>query len=320
MYNTTMAEDKSGLMLAVKVSLFSNIVLFVIKAIALVIVNSLAIAADLGISLISLSVSVFLYYVMKISERPADHFHNYGYSKIENVAEAIEGIILIGLAIAMSFQGIMNIIRPGQVHAPFVGLVASIIGIGINFWGAEFILKLAGKYGSPALKAEGIHFRLEGFISLAISISFCLLLIANYGGFVRLAYYIDPLATIFVSIFIALPSFRILKEAFMKLLDASIEEASQMDVIKALAKHYHRYCSFKDLRTRTAGRKKFVDIFLVIPQTITLKQAHNVSRLLKHDISSSLVDSEVHIHIEPCEKNCAYERQNKKCPYMQQGV
>ncbi len=90
------------MMLAVKVSLFSNIALCIIKVVALVIVDSLAIAADLGISCVGLSVSVILYYAIKISNKPADFLHNYGYGKIENVSEVIEGVVLVGLALAMS--------------------------------------------------------------------------------------------------------------------------------------------------------------------------------------------------------------------------
>jgi len=88
------------MMLAVKVSLVCNAILFIIKGVTLVIVNSLALAADLGISFVALGISVFLYYAIKMSNKPADVFHNYGYGKIENVTEAIEGVILVGLALA----------------------------------------------------------------------------------------------------------------------------------------------------------------------------------------------------------------------------
>jgi hypothetical protein len=34
----------------------------------------------------------------------------------------------------------------------------------------------------------------------------------------------------------------------MKLLDASIEEAGQMDIMMVLARHFGAYCDFKDIR------------------------------------------------------------------------
>ena len=305
-------------MAAVRVSLISNAVLFLIKFATLLIVNSIAVVADLGISVIALIVSVILYYAMKIAAKPADHLHNYGYGKIENVAEAIEGVVLIGLALAMSLQAIMRLVRPGEVHAPFIGMMASALGVAINFWGAAFILRCAKRHASPALRAEGIHFRLEGFISLSITLAFLIVIILNRAGLMKLANYIDPVAALLVSILITVPSVRLLREAFTKLLDASIGETSQMDVIKALARHYHRYCDFKNIMTRSAGRKQIVDIHLVMPNHMSVKKAHQITTALKHDIASALFESEVAVHIEPCAKDCAFVKKNHPCPYISQ--
>jgi cation diffusion facilitator family transporter len=310
-----MKKDNQEMMLAVVVSLICNAVLFIIKGITLVIVNSLAVAADLGISVVALGISVFLYYAIKMSNKPADIFHNYGYGKIENVAEAVEGVILIGLALAMFFQAILHLIRVGEVSSPVIGFAGSLLGVAINFWGAQFILKLADKHASPALHAEGIHFRLEGFISLAITFSFALVMVFNNFGLSAPAKYMDPIATLIVSVAITVPSVRLLRKAFMKLLDASIEESGQMDIIKVLARHFHTYCNFGDIKTRTAGRKHFVDINVIMPDHISVKKAHLIANTLKHDIASHMSESEVVVHIEPCARDCSFVKKNQKCPY-----
>jgi len=302
-------------MMAVQVSLICNVILLVIKVITLLIVNSLAVAADVGISVVALCVSGILYYAIKMSNKPADLLHNYGYGKIENVTEAIEGVVLVGLALAMSVQAILHLARPGEVHSPFIGFIASLLGVAINFWGSRFILKLGEKHASPALRAEGIHFRLEGFISLSIALSFALVIILNRSGFLTMAKYVDPLATLIVSALITIPSVRLLREAFMKLLDASIGEESQMDVIKALVSHYDRYCDFKNIRTRSAGRKQFVDIHLIMPDHLSVKKAHQIAASLKQDITVAIAESEVTVHIEPCKRDCAYVNNSQQCPY-----
>jgi len=309
-------KNDSGMMVAVRVSLVCNVILFVIKLITLLIVNSLAVAADLGISVVALGVSGILYYAIRMSSKPADLLHNYGYGKIENVTEAIEGVVLIGLALAMSVQAVLSLIRPGTgVHSPFIGMAASFLGIIINFWGAHFILKLGIKHASPALKAEGLHFRLEGVISLSITLAFALVMVFNYLGSPTLAKYVDPVATLIVSALITFPSVRLLREAFMKLLDASIGETSQMDVIKTLVSHYDRYCDFKNIRTRSAGRKQFVDIHLIMPDHLSIKKAHQITTAVKSDITAVVAESEVTVHIEPCKRDCAYMEKNRPCPY-----
>lgn len=311
-------EEQKGMMLAVKVSLFSNVVLVVIKAVSFLIVNSLAVAADLGISFVALGVSLFLYYAIRMSAKPADTFHNYGYGKIENVSEAVEGVILIGLAFSMSFMAVNHLFRPaGEVRYPVVGLTAAALGVLINFWGSVFILKLANKYSSPALRAEGLHFRLEGFISLSVALSFTLVMILRKAGLTALAGHVDPVATLLVSVLIAVPSVKLLREAFMKLLDASIEEAGQMDIMKALARHFGDYCDFRNIRTRTAGRKQFVDLTLVLPADLPVKTAHASAARLRQDLADSIPESEVTVHLEPCAGDCAYAADGRRgCPYV----
>ncbi|MBA4417338.1 MAG: hypothetical protein C0392_05445 [Syntrophus sp. (in: bacteria)] len=311
-------DQKKTMLLAVKISLFANVILCAIKALALVIVDSLAIAADLGISCVALTVSVILYYSIILADKPADFFHNYGYSKVENVCELIEGAVLVGLALAMSFQAIMHIIKLAEVKSPVIGLICSFIGIVINFSGAAIILKLAKQSSSPALKAEGIHFRLEGYISLAITLSFAFYIAVTHAGFFSIANYIDPAATLLVSIIITVPSISLLKEAFMKLLDASIGEAGQIDVLKVLAKHFDYYCNFKAIKTRTAGRKHFVDLHLIMPEHISLKSAHNVISAIEKDISSIIPECDVTVRMEPCNKNCAFIKSRQECPYISQ--
>lgn len=309
-------EEQNGMMLAVKVSLFSNVVLASIKAVSFVVVNSLAVAADLGISFVALGVSLFLYYAIKMSAKPADTFHNYGYGKIENVSEAVEGVILIGLALSMSFMAVLHLVHPGgAVRFPAVGMTAAGLAVAINFWGSAFILKLGRKYASPALRAEGLHFRLEGFISLSVALSFVLVIILRSAGQEAIAAYVDPIATLIVSVLITVPSVRLLREAFMKLLDASIEEAGQMDIMKVLARHFGAYCDFKDIRTRTAGRRQFVDLTLVMPDDIPVKAAHEAAVRLRRDLADAIPESEIVVHLEPCARGCVYAAEGRECPY-----
>jgi len=309
-----------GMMLAVKVSLFSNIALFSIKCFSFIMVRSLAVAADLGISCISLGISCFLFYAIKMSSKPADTFHNYGYGKIENVSEALEGVILLGLALSMSFMAIMHLIKVGEINSPWIGLIGSSLGMAINFWGSNFILNLGKKYASPALRAEGLHFRLEGFISTSIALSFGLVIILTRLGLHGPARYVDPIATLIVSAMITIPSLHLLKEAFMKLLDASIEEAGQMDIMKVMAAHFDQYCAFENIRTRTAGRKQFVDIDLIVPRDATVEEAYRLASAVKGDIAAAIDESEVIVHLEPCARDCAYLAEGQRCPYIAASV
>ena len=312
-----MATEKEKYMKsAVLVSLFCNVVLVAIKIAALMLVNSLAIAIDLGISFVGLTVSVILYYSIKLANRPADFIHNYGYGKVEHVCEAMEGVVLIGIAIAMSFQAVTSFFHPTLVKLPWLGFGSSVVSAALNFGGALYIFKMARKSGSPAVYAEGVHYRMEGYISGAIAISFMVSMFLASKGHLELAHHIDPLAALGVSIFLIIPSFNIAKSAFFKLLDASVEEDSQLEILKVLNRHINEYCEFGDIKTRIAGRTKFVECSIVVPEDISFKKAHEIVLMLENDIRSNISDSEVTVRMKPCKKDCAFISGVEKCPYL----
>jgi len=283
---------------------------------ALIIINSLAIAIDLGISFVGLTISVILYYSIKIANKPADMIHNYGYGKIEHVCEMLEGFVLIGIAMAMSSQAIISLLHPKQINLPLIGMCICLVNVAINFGGAYYILKMAEKSGSPAIKAEGIHYRMEGVISLIIGFSFIVIFILTRGGFTRSAEFIDPIAAILVSLFLVVPSFKIARASFFKLLDASIEEDSQLEILKPLAKFIHKYCEFKDLKSRTSGRNKFIEMKVVVPEDISLRRGYDIVSSLENEIKKRIGNCEVMVKMEPCMKDCEYIKNNKGCPYV----
>ena len=300
---------------AAKISLYGNILLFLIKTAALIFVNSLAILTDLGISLIGLTVSMILYYAVKMANRPADLLHNFGYGKIENVCEAMEGIVLTGLAFFMLFQAITNLLHPRHISMLGVGLTCSILSVLINFIGAYFILKLGEKSKSPAIQAEGLHYELEGLISFAIAIAFVISMGLKFFNLEKVNIYIDPLATVLVSILILIPSFKLARHAFFKLLDSSIEETSQIGVLKRLGLHAAKFCDFKDIRTRSAGRKNFIELKLILPAQVSIQEGHRIVSEVEDDIKANIADCEVLIKMEPCAKDCVFVKEDIKCPY-----
>jgi len=304
------------MMRASSISLWFNVVLFIFKLAALIVVRSLAIATDFAITVVGLTVSIVLYKSLKLSIKPADLVHNYGYGKVEHVCEAMEGIVLMGIAIIMSFQAFATFFHPGHVTFPWIGFASSSLSLTLNFIGAFFILQLARKSSSPAVKAEGVHYMLEGFISTAIACAFIATIMLKQGPYMHLEPYIDPGVTILVSIAISLPSIKLARQAFVNLLDVSIEEPSKMETVIRLAQHAECYCNFKDLKTRTAGHKKFIELKLIMPKDMPFSKAYEIVSRIERDIAEGVPDSEVTVTMVPCSKNCGLIQDNKFCPYL----
>jgi cation diffusion facilitator family transporter len=314
-----MNTKKKYMMRAASISLWFNVVLFVFKLAALLIVHSLAIATDFAITVVGLTVSVILYNSLKLSMKPADLLHNYGYGKVEHVCEAMEGVVLAGIAGIMSFQALAAFFRPHAVTFPWIGFASSALSLTLNFTGAFFIFQLARKSSSPAVRAEGVHYTLEGFISTAIACAFVATIMLKQGPYASMEKYVDPAVTVLVSLAILFPSVKLTRQAFVNLLDASIEEPSKLETVVRLASHADLYCNFRDLKTRTAGHRKFIEVKVVMPRDMLFSRAHDIVSRIEKDISSGVSGSEVTVVMVPCAKDCGLLHDGKPCPYLKGG-
>ena len=92
-----MIETKRG---AAGLSIASNSFLIAIKLAAGAITGSIAIITEAIHSMIDLVASVIAYFSVRKADEPADAEHPYGHEKVENLAAAIEGmLILVGAAV-----------------------------------------------------------------------------------------------------------------------------------------------------------------------------------------------------------------------------
>lgn len=311
-----MTDKSRYMMIAAGISLWFNVALFIFKLGALIVVHSLAIATDFAITVVGLTVSIILYKSLKLSMRPADLLHNYGYGKVEHVCEAMEGIVLMGIAVIMSFQALAAFFHPKHIVFPWIGFASSVLSLTLNFIGAFFIFDMAKKSSSPAVKAEGVHYTLEGFISTAIACAFIADILLKNSAYKYIVPYLDPAVTIFVSIAISLPSIKLARKAFVNLLDASIEEPSKMEAVVRLAHYADHYCNFKDLKTRTAGHKKFIEVKLIMPKDMPFYKAYETVSRVEQYIREGIHGSEVTAVMIPCSKDCGLIQDNKPCPYL----
>src|SRR4051794_2856825 len=87
---------------AAALSIASNSVLIALKVVAGVITGSVAILTEAAHSAIDLLASLIAFFSLRKAAEPADASHPYGHAKLENLAAAIEGmLILVGAAVVV---------------------------------------------------------------------------------------------------------------------------------------------------------------------------------------------------------------------------
>src|SRR5215207_4852191 len=101
---------------AAALSIGSNATLIFLKLVAGAVTGSVAIVTEAIHSGIDLIASVVAYFSVRKAGEPADEDHRYGHEKIENLAAAIEGmLILVGSGVIV-FESVRRLIVGGTVE------------------------------------------------------------------------------------------------------------------------------------------------------------------------------------------------------------
>jgi cation diffusion facilitator family transporter len=116
---------------------------------------------------------------------------------------------------------------------------------------------------------------------------------------------IDDILAGIVALFILKIAFDVLRSSLGGLVDVKLPEAEEAAISNTISEHFGSgVVSFHQLRTRKAGSQRYIDLHLVMPQHISVREAHETVEHLEQDIKRRLGSSDVTIHVEPCDGNC----------------
>jgi len=275
-------------------SIFSNITLIILKVTAGIFSGSVSIISEAIHSGMDLLAAIIAFFSVKISGMPPDKNHPYGHGKFENVSGVIEALLIFLAAGWIIFEAIKKIFEPTLPDSLGIGTIVMGVSAIVNFFVSRRLYKVGKETDSVALEADGLHLKTDVFTSLGVAVG---LLLIWWTGIALL----DPIVAILVAILILRESFILLKKAYYPLLDTPLPEKEINIIENTITKHLNSGMSYHMLRSRKAGPKRYVDLHLEVPGTITVNESHEICDIIENEIEHELDNTEVYIHIEPCE-------------------
>jgi len=275
-----------------------NIVLVAFKFVAGIVGNSAAMIADAAHSLSDLITDVIILIFVRISNKPQDKCHDYGHYKFETFATLLIGAILIVVALGIAWSGISTITsvlngtileKPGMIA--FYGAIVTIVSKEILYW---YTIIQARKLKSDALKANAWHHRSDGLTSIATTM--------GIGGAIFLGEkwtILDPLAAMFVSIFIAVLGYKIMKPCIDELLEKSLPDDVEKEII-AIVENFDGVSDLHNLRTRKIGNKYAIEFHIRMNGKMSLDETHDKITIIEHRLKEKYGQgTHLIIHNEP---------------------
>lgn len=278
---------------AAALSVASNSLLILLKFVAGIVTGSVALLAEAMQSVIDLVASVVAYVSVRKADEPADENHPYGHEKIENLAAAIEGVlILVGSAI-IAFEAARRLIDGGEVERLGFGIAIIALTIVVNLAVSTVLHRRALETGSPALEGDAAHLRTDALTSVGVLVGLVLVEITD-------AAWLDPVIALLVAAAIVATGVRLVLRSTRVLVDEGLPE-DELDVIRACVVSFgpRGVAGFHKLRARRAGARRLVDMHVQFRAGTTLEEAHATAHALQDDIRERLGQVDVLIHIEP---------------------
>ena len=275
-----------------------NAVLIVLKFIAGFVGRSSAMVADAVHSLSDFVTDIIVIVFVKIAGKPRDKGHEYGHGKFETFATMIIGFILCLAGLGLMINGIELVVHSLHGHTlpkpGMLALVIAIISIISKEWLYRYTTNVGKKVNSQAVIANAWHHRSDAISSVGtlIGISGAIFL----GDKWRI---LDPIAAIVVSLFIIKSGYDIMKPAVADLLEASLPENMENEILK-LVETVPGITYVHNLRTRRIGNDIAVDLHVKMDGHLTLTTAHELATEAENAIKSRFGNNSIiNIHMEP---------------------
>jgi cation diffusion facilitator family transporter len=294
--NSTGAAGGVSKAAAAGVSIAYNTTLFALKVAAAIITGSVAILSEALNSTIDLVASVIAFVAVRRADEPADVEHPYGHEKVENVAAAIEGLLIIGGAVFIITESIGRLVN-GNTEVESLGIGIAVIAFSTLSAStvSVFLRRQARTHDSPALQGDAAHLGADALTSAGVLIALALVQLTG-------AEQLDAAVAIVFSGFIIFTGLNIIRRAAGILVDEA-PPPQEMDRIEAAIARARanepEVVGYHKLRARTTGRRRYIELHVQFRSGTSLERAHQVAHELRNAIETDLRDAEVLIHVAP---------------------
>lgn len=230
---------------------------------------------------------------LKLSNRPADERHPYGYGNIQFISSAIVGLILILGAIYLIYESTMSIIQ-GDISTPSI---FAVLGAGLSAITNELMYRyqycVGQENNSPAILANAWDNRSDALSSLAVLVG----IVIAVAGFPMA----DNLAAIVVGFMVIRIGVELNTDAINGLMDSSID-IDDLKVVYNLVMAIEGVEGIVYLRGRNVGEAMHIEIDVKVDRKLPVREGDRITEWIEEKIMYELAHvREVRVMITPVE-------------------
>jgi len=217
-------QEKEGKNLLFTVVL--NFVITIAEFVGGIFSNSLALISDAVHNLSDAVALLITYVTVKVSKRSSDQKHTFGYKRIQIIAALFNAVTLIAICFYLLYESYLRFFNPEPIESVTM-LVVALIGLFANLV-SVFLLQKHSK-DNLNIKAAYLHLIGDTLSSIAVIIGGVLIYFYKI-------YWVDPLITVLISLYIIKETYSVLYETYKILMQRTPSNIEIDSVEKELMK------------------------------------------------------------------------------------
>jgi ferrous-iron efflux pump FieF len=265
--------------------------LILVKLAAWLYTDSISLLSTLIDSLLDVVASLINLFAVRHALTPADREHRFGHGKAEPLAALGQTAFIAVSGLFLVFQAGHRLFDPRPVLHSEVGIAVMVVAIVVTFALTRFQAYVVRKTGSVAIKADSLHYLGDILVNAAVIAA---LLLGSQLGW-TLA---DPLFGLAIAAYIMFNAWQIARGSLDMLMDRELPEAERAR-IRDIALANPNVLDLHDLRTRSSGRRTFIQVHVEMDGNMTLYSAHTVADEVEAALREAFPGAEVMIHQDP---------------------
>lgn len=283
-------------------SILAALATMAVKFAGYLLTGSVGLFSDAAESVVNLVAALVAFWALTLAARPADDAHAYGHSKSEYFSSGVEGALILVAALVIMIEAIPRLLHPEPLQHIGVGLAFSVSGALINGVLAWFMLRAGKRQRSVILQADAHHLFADVWTTVGVLIGVGL--VALTGWLI-----LDPIVALVVAVNVIWTGIRLLRETGLGLLDTALPPEDLAQIHTILDVYREQGVEFHALRTRQAGKRRFISFHLLVPGRWTISKGHALSEEIEKTIRCALPENTILTHLEPREDPISFADQ-----------
>jgi cation diffusion facilitator family transporter len=277
---------------AAALSFTSNFALMIVKLTVGVLTGSIAVLSDGIDSAQDVAASTFVFISIRVGSHPADEEHPYGHGKAESLAAVGQALLIAGGAAYIVVRALQRFIDGGAAIETTPGLIAMSVTAAVNVAVVMYVGSAARRTGSVALRADTRH--LWTNVAQGVGVVIALALVATTGNVV-----FDPIMALVLAVYLLWTASQVFMSALGEIMDVRLPARELRLIENCLREQRGGVRGYHRLRTRRAGRQRYVDLHLLVDPQATVEAAHALCDQVEDAVCACLPGAVVTIHLEP---------------------